>query len=604
MENNRNLFITIILSVVILGAWQIFYIGPKIEAEKQAQLELQAQQETTTIGPSAATSENPSLPQTTAETGAAAPSEAAGGEAQPEAGRVTIDTPTLTGSINLRGARFDDLKLKDYRVTIAKDSDIVTLLKPSSDADGYIGEFGYLGVDGAPASDAVWQAPEGATLTPSSPVELTYTTSNGIVFTRTISIDDHYMFQIDDAVTNNSGGAVALQEYGRVTRYSKPEKPPIYVLHEGLIGVTGEDGLTEIKYNKIEDDGTVEVGKSTDGWLGITDKYWATAMVPTGGESFQPRYSYFSEGRARYQSDFLKDPVTINAGETAQFDNLFFAGAKISSLLDTYKEQYDIRLFEKLIDWGWFFFITRPMFHLIDFLYNFFGNFGVAILVTTVIVKAVFFPLANMSYASMARMKVMQPKMQELKEKYGDDREKMQKAMMELYKTEKINPVAGCWPMLIQIPVFFALYKVIYITIEMRHAPFFGWIQDLSAPDPTHVFNLFGLLPYDPSAIPVIGTFLAIGVWPLLMGITMFLQMRMNPAPPDPTQAMIFNWMPLVFMFMLASFPAGLVIYWAWNNFLSIIQQGVIMKKNGAKIELWDNLRGLFGRKKKADATE
>ena len=296
--------------------------------------------------------------------------------------------------------------------------------------------------------------------------------------------------------------------------------------------------------------------------------------------------------------------MTINAGETVQFDNLFFAGAKISSLLDAYKETYDIRLFEKLIDWGWFFFITRPMFHLIDFLYNFFGNFGVAILVTTVIVKAVFFPLANMSYASMARMKVMQPKMQELKEKYGDDREKMQKAMMELYKTEKINPVAGCWPMLIQIPVFFALYKVIYITIEMRHAPFFGWIQDLSAPDPTHVFNLFGLLPYDPSAIPVIGTFLAIGVWPLLMGITMFLQMRMNPAPPDPTQAMIFNWMPLVFMFMLASFPAGLVIYWAWNNTLSIIQQGVIMKKNGAKIELWDNLRGLFGRKKKADATE
>ncbi|MFZ2102365.1 MAG: membrane protein insertase YidC, partial [Oricola sp.] len=290
---------------------------------------------------------------------------------------------------------------------------------------------------------------------------------------------------------------------------------------------------------------------------------------------------------------------------TAQFGNLLFAGAKISSLLDDYKEKYNIRLFEKLIDWGWFFFITRPMFHLIDFLYNMIGNFGVAILVTTVIVKAVFFPLANMSYASMARMKVVQPKMAEIKEKFGDDREKMQKAMMELYKTEKINPVAGCWPMLIQIPVFFALYKVIYITIEMRHAPFFGWIQDLSAPDPSHVLNLFGLLPYDPSAIPVVGAFLAIGVWPLVMGITMFLQMRMNPTPPDPTQAMIFNWMPLIFMFMLASFPAGLVIYWAWNNTLSIIQQGIIMKRNGARIELWDNLRGLLSRrKKKADAAK
>ena len=276
----------------------------------------------------------------------------------------------------------------------------------------------------------------------------------------------------------------------------------------------------------------------------------------------------------------------------------------MSSQLDGYKDEYNIRLFEKLIDWGWFYFITRPMFHLLDFLFNLFGNFGVAILITTVIVKAIFFPLANMSYASMARMKVVQPKMQELKEKFGDDREKMQKAMMDLYREEKINPVAGCWPMLIQIPVFFALYKVLYVTIEMRHAPFFGWIQDLSAPDPSHVFNLFGLLPYDPAAIPVLGAFLAIGVWPLIMGLTMFLQMRMNPAPPDPTQAMIFNWMPLVFMFMLASFPAGLVIYWAWNNTLSIVQQGIIMKRNGAKIELWDNLRNMFGGKKKTGAAE
>ena len=521
-----------------------------------------------------------------------------------EAGRITIDTPTLTGSINMRGARFDDLKLKKYRETIDKNSDIVTLLKPSNEAGGYIGEFGYAGFDGAPQSNTVWQAPEGATLTPSTPVELTYAAPNGLVFTRTISVDDQYMFSIEDKVANTSGGAVAVQEYGRVTRYSKPEKQPIYVLHEGLVGVTGEDGLTEIKYAKIEKDGQVIPGVSTDGWLGITDKYWATALIPQGGESFQPRYSYFSEGRTRYQSDFLTGTVTINPGATQQFDNLFFAGAKVSSQLNAYKEKYDIRLFDRMIDWGWFFFITKPMFQVIDFLYRLLGNFGLAILATTVIVKAIFFPLANMSYASMARMKLVQPKMQEIKEKFGEDREKMQKAMMDLYRTEKINPVAGCWPMLIQIPVFFSLYKVIYITIEMRHAPFFGWIQDLSAPDPSHIFNLFGLLPYDPSAIPVLGTFLAIGVWPLVMGITMFLQMRMNPTPPDPTQAMIFNWMPLIFMFMLARFPAGLVIYWAWNNTLSIIQQGVIMKKNGVKIELWDNLKTMFRLGKKAKSAE
>ncbi|WP_193177769.1 membrane protein insertase YidC [Oricola nitratireducens] len=603
MENNRNLFITIILSVVILAAWQIFYIGPKIEAEKQAQIEQQATQQTETAA---------ETPATTTEAGGTAPqagtapvmSETAADTAAESAGRITIDTPALTGSINLRGARFDDLKLKQYRETIKKDSPIVTLLQPAADPNGYFGEYGYIGVDGAPAADTVWQAPDGATLTQDSPVELTYTAPNGLVFKRTVSVDDKYMFQIKDSVTNSSGAAVALQQYGRVTRYSKPEKPPIYVLHEGLIGVTGDEGLTEIKYTKIEKEGEVKPGKSTDGWLGITDKYWAVTVIPEDGKSFQPHYAYYTEGRTRYQSDFLTDPVTINAGDTAQFDNLFFAGAKISTLLDGYKEKYNIRLFEKLIDWGWFFFITRPMFQLIDFLYHFLGNFGLAILATTVIVKAVFFPLANMSYASMARMKVVQPKMAEIKEKFGDDREKMQKAMMELYKTEKINPVAGCWPMLIQIPVFFSLYKVIYITIEMRQAPFFGWIQDLSAPDPSHVLNLFGLLPYDPSAIPVFGTFLAIGVWPLIMGITMFLQMRMNPTPPDPTQAMIFTWMPLIFMFMLSSFPAGLVIYWAWNNTLSIIQQGIIMKRNGAKIELFDNLKGLFGGKKKADAAK
>jgi YidC/Oxa1 family membrane protein insertase len=313
--------------------------------------------------------------------------------------------------------------------------------------------------------------------------------------------------------------------------------------------------------------------------------------VPPQDLPFESRFSHFTDGQPRYQADFKSDAVTVQPGQSAEIKNLIFAGAKEVPLVDRYEAEYSIPRFELLIDWGWFYFITKPMFKLMDFFFRYFGNFGVAILMTTIVVKAIFFPLASKQYASMANMKRMQPKMEELKAKHGDDRMAMQQAMMQLYKEEKINPIAGCWPILLQIPVFFALYKVIYVTIEMRHAPFFGWIQDLSAPDPTSLFNLFGLLPF---GVPA---FLMIGVWPLIMGITMFLQMRMNPTPPDPTQAMIFNWMPLIFTFMLATFPAGLVIYWAWNNTLSIMQQALIMKRHGAKIELFSNLKGVFRRK-------
>ncbi|MDO9307030.1 MAG: membrane protein insertase YidC, partial [Mesorhizobium sp.] len=384
---------------------------------------------------------------------------------------------------------------------------------------------------------------------------------------------------------------VSIQNYGRVTRFDKPLNASVYVLHEGLIGVTGEEGLQEIKYATLEEDKRVSPGKSTDGWLGITDKYWAVALIPSGAQPFQPNFSWFDDGRPRFQADYLTDPIQVAPGASANVETLVFAGAKETNKIQAYEAERQIRQFDLLIDWGWFYFITKPMFWLIDHLYKLLGNFGLAILATTVIVKAVFFPLANKSYASMANMKKVQPKMLEIREKYADDKMKQQQAMMELYKTEKINPLAGCWPVLIQIPVFFALYKVLYVTIEMRHAPFFGWIQDLAAPDPTSVFNLFGLLPF---AVPA---FLMIGVWPLIMGVTMFLQMRMNPTPPDPTQQMIFTWMPVIFTFMLASFPAGLVIYWAWNNSLSILQQGIIMKRQGAKIELWDNLVGLFKKK-------
>lgn len=601
MENNRNFFITIALSVLILTLWQVFYMNPRvetqretarIEAERVAQQQKAAQPAGTTPGASTGTPVAPQAGIPGAPTTQVAVADRA--QAIAASGRIALDTPSLKGSINLTGARIDDISLKHYRVAVEPNSPIIELLNPQALPSGFYSEIGFVGSEATgavPGPDTVWTADANATLTPATPVTLTFINDKGLTFKRTIAVDQNYMFTVTDTVTNAGGADVALSNYGRLTRFDKPLHASTYVLHEGLIGVTGTEGLQEINYSTIEDDKQVLPGKSTDGWLGITDKYWAATLVPSGKQPFQPRFSYFEDGRPRYQADYLTDPITVAAGQSATVETLVFAGAKEVAKINAYEKDRQIRQFELLIDWGWFYFITKPMFWLIDTLYKMLGNFGLAILATTVIVKAIFFPLANKSYKSMANMKMVQPKMLEIREKYADDKMKQQQAMMELYKTEKINPLAGCWPVLIQIPVFFALYKVLYVTIEMRHAPFFGWIHDLAAPDPTSIFNLFGLLPW---SVPA---FLLIGVWPLIMGVTMFLQMRMNPTPPDPTQAMIFTWMPILFTFMLASFPAGLVIYWAWNNSLSILQQGVIMKRQGAKIELWDNLVALFKKK-------
>jgi YidC/Oxa1 family membrane protein insertase len=609
MENNRNFFITIALSVLILLLWQVFYMNPRIEAQREAARIEQARQEQTQqnndlpapgqtapgqTAPGQASPGQGAIPGSGGPDGQAAPA----GRAQALAGtpRVKIDTPSVEGSINLIGGRLDDLKLKDYRETVDNNSPEIELLNPAAMPNGYYAEIGFVGSDATgavPGPQTEWTVDGNPTLTPATPVTLTYTNEKGLTFRRTYSLDEHYLFTVSDTVENGGAGDVILFSYGRVTRFDKPTTASIYVLHEGLIGVTGEEGLQEHKYSAVEDDKQYTPGKSSDGWLGITDKYWAVALVPTAKQPFQPRFAYFEDGRPRYQADFLSDAIPVAAGQSATVESLVFAGAKEVETINAYEKERSIRRFDLLIDWGWFHFITKPMFWLIDTLYKMLGNFGLAILATTVVVKLIFFPLANKSYASMANMKKVQPKMTEIREKYADDRMKQQQAMMELYKTEKINPIAGCWPVLIQIPVFFALYKVLYITIEMRHAPFFGWIHDLAAPDPTSLFNLFGMLPYD------VPTMLHIGIWPLLMGVTMFLQMRMNPAPPDPTQAMIFNWMPVIFTFMMAGFPAGLVIYWAWNNLLSILQQALIMKRQGVKIELWDNLAALFRKKPK-----
>jgi YidC/Oxa1 family membrane protein insertase len=361
----------------------------------------------------------------------------------------------------------------------------------------------------------------------------------------------------------------------------------------------GEQGLQEVSYSSIADKKSIPFAV-TNAWLGITDKYWAATLLPDPKAALQTKFSYETLGAQKtYQTDYLGDALTVAPGATASNTTRLFAGAKETAVVDAYDKQLGLNRFELLIDWGWFYFITKPMFWAIDYLFRLVGNFGVAILLVTVAIKLIFFPLANKSYASMAKMKNIQPEMMAIRDRYADDKQKQQQEMMALYKREKVNPVAGCLPILIQIPVFFALYKVLFVTIEMRHAPFYGWIKDLSAADPTNLFNLFGLLPFDPTLIPVFGPYLHLGVWPIIMGITMWVQMKLNPAPPDPTQKMIFDWMPLIFTFMLASFPAGLVIYWAWNNLLSVIQQGIIMKKNGAKIELFDNIKGTF---KKAEA--
>jgi YidC/Oxa1 family membrane protein insertase len=602
MQNNRNFLIAMALSIAVLVGWQFLVMAPRMEAQRQIETSESAAPQNpgslqTPQTPAGTPQENIAPPagrESVVPGGqVAAPASLGREQVLATTARIPIETPAVSGSINLTGARLDDLRLKNYHETVDDDSPSIVLLSPEQLQTGYFAEFGYIGQNAGtlPGPATVWEAEEGAALTPSTPVTLTATNGAGVTFSRQISVDDKFMFTVVDTVQNAGEAAVTLSPYGRIARYAKPEHASIFVLFEGLIGVFGEDGLSEVTFSSIEDDGRYSPPSASSGWLGITDKYWATTLIPENGRPFQSRFLYLTGERPHYQTEYVGDPLIVAPGAAATTTARTFAGAKVVDVIDSYEETLNIRQFGQLIDWGWFYFITRPMFHAIDWFYNLLGNFGLAILAVTVVLKLIFFPLANKSYKSMARMKNMQPKIMELRERFKDDRQKQQQEMMRIYREEKINPAAGCWPILIQIPVFFALYKVLYVTIEMRHAPFFGWIQDLAAPDPTSIFNLFGLIPID------LPTFLIVGVWPILMGITMFVQMRLNPTPPDPTQQMIFTWMPVIFTFMLASFPAGLVIYWTWNNFLSILQQGVIMKRNGTKIELWDNLRGMFRKK-------
>jgi YidC/Oxa1 family membrane protein insertase len=623
MTDNRNTILAVILSGLVLIGWQYFFNIPQMEKQRLAQAQSEMAKSVPPVaGPAtspsstspSSTSPSSTSPQPSANAPATNPGSAAvidRDTAIAAAPRVKIDTPLVTGSIALKGARIDDLSLVKFRETVDPTSPPIVLFSPSDTANPYYAEFGWVPATGAnvrlPDRDTLWQQEGSNSLTPSSPVTLKYDNGEGLTFRRTIAIDDRYLFTIKDDVTNIGNAPVTLYPFALISRHGTPKVAGYYILHEGLIGYLGDQGLQQYTYKKIDDDKTVNF-KVTDGWLGITDKYWAAALLPDTDAPLQARFSSNLVGAKRtYQTDYLEDAQTIAIGGTGSANARLFAGAKEATVVGInfpiggfggYTKQLGLNHFDLLIDWGWFYFITKPMFLALDFFFHVFGNFGIAILLVTVIVKLLFFPLANKSYASMAKMKSVQPQLASLKERYPDDKVKQQQEMMEIYKKEKINPVAGCLPVALQIPVFFSLYKVLFVTIEMRHAPFFGWIKDLSSPDPTNLFTLFGVLHFDPTQLPLFGHYLALGIWPIIMGITMWFQMKLNPAPPDPTQKMIFAWMPLIFTFMLAGFPAGLVIYWAWNNTLSVLQQSFIMRRNGVKVELFDNLKATFAPKK------
>lgn len=489
--------------------------------------------------------------------------------------KITIDSPELEGAITLRGARLQTLLLKQYPQEAKPGSPPVELLKPSNDPAPYFIEFGWLSKDPQiqlPDSDTLWQA-DAETLTPDRPVTLSWDNAQGLRFEIIITLKDQYLFSLNQQVINQSGKAVTVLPYGYINRTLPASISENVILHEGPLGVL--DGtLTELSYAKLVEDKAI-TQQQASGWLGITDKYWLTALIPQGSDSFTANFKAY-EGKdksPRFQTDFLGKPQTIADGTSGGTDTLIFAGAKKLSLLDRYAQEYKILLFDRAVDLGFLYFLTKPLFWLLHSLYVMCGDFGVAILLLTVLIKLAMYPLANKSYISMNEMKRLQPKLQELRERYGKDKLKFNQEMMTLYKREKINPASGCLPLLLQMPVFFALYKVLYVTIEMRHAPFYGLIRDLSAPDPTNLFNLFGLIDWTPPSM------LHLGILPILFGISMFLQQQMNPKPTDPAQAKVMSWLPWIFMFVMASFPAGLIVYWIWSNILSMGQQWVIKQR-------------------------
>tara|TARA_B100000959_G_scaffold286129_1_gene363454 strand:- start:6938 stop:8719 length:1782 start_codon:yes stop_codon:yes gene_type:complete len=591
MSDQRNLIIAIGLSLAILLGFQFFFEAPRQErmqrlAEQQAaeQAKEASQGPDGSLIPTApAQSGAPGAPTTGSIPGApvmhAAPG-ATRNAALKRLPRVPVNGARLGGSIALKGGRIDDLTLLDYKTTIDDGSPAVTLFSPQDAPRPYFGQFGWIPIGElkVPDSKTVWQA-DHPSVQPSRPLTLSWDNGQGVRFIQVIEIDDNFMMTVTQRVENSSTQAISTHPYGRIARTHTPDTLGFYILHEGPLAVFN-DTLKEVDYDDLQE-GPADATKSTGGWIGITDKYWLAALIPDQKEPYTGTFRYSQPNKQdTYQADFMTQaPQVIAPGATAQTVSHIFVGAKEVNLLDRYEVQLGIARFDLAVDFGWFYFLTKPLFFVLDYFFKMLGNFGLAILLLTVCVKAIFFPLANKSYKSMSKMKALQPEMTKLKERHGGDRTKMNQEMMALYKKEKVNPASGCLPIMLQIPVFFALYKVMFVTIEMRHQPFFGWIHDLSAPDPMYLVTLFGAIPWDPPQ------FLLIGIWPVFMGISMYAQQLLNPQPADPVQAKIFLFMPLFFTFLLGSFPAGLVIYWTWNNLLSVTQQYIIMKRMGVPIK-------------------
>lgn len=556
MIDQRNLIIAVILSILIVSGYEYFYVRPQVEAIQQEAAKQEAAKPLIADKPGT----EKTIFKDRAEGLAASP-------------RIQIETPRVTGSINLQGGRLDDLTLVDYRQTVEDDSPPIQLLNPARYNLAYYIDYGWL-IDGVkvPTAKTQWAADK-QRLTSNQPVTLTWNNGEGITFKRKYSIDENYLITVDQSVTNNTKKQLEIFDYGLINRRGPilelAEKST--VLHIGPLSVV--DGkLEEHHYDDLEEEGA-EQQTSKGGWLGITDKYWLVAMIPGRDETRTFTFKHLKRVDSHaYQVDYLSPATLVEPGETYINSTHTFAGAKEIDLLDAYSSELNVEHLDLAIDFGWFYFLTKPIFQLLEFIYGLVGNFGVSILIMTLIIRALVFPLAQTSFRSMNRMRELGPQMTKLRELYGEDKMRLNQEMMALYRKEKINPMAGCLPIVIQIPVFFALYKVFLVTIEMRHTPFFGWIEDLSVADPTNIFTLFGYMPWDPPSI------LHVGIWPILMGFTMWAQQKLNPKPTDPTQAKVFAVLPFVFTFILAKFPSGLVIYWTWSNLLSVLQQRLLAK--------------------------
>jgi YidC/Oxa1 family membrane protein insertase len=606
-DNNRNTIVFIVCALLILLGYQTFVIAPKQrEAEAHAKLVAAQQTATAKANPAAAAPGAPGV--------AGAATFVARTQALARSPRVAIDSPDLSGSIALKGARIDDLFLKDYRQTIDPKSPMVELFRPDGAEFAYFAELGWTGanVPGLPGPDTVWTTPAGQVLKPGSPVLLTYDNGQGLTFTRKVEVDDRYMFTLTDTVANHGPEAVTLAPYGSVQRQGiPPDLGKNHIIHEGAIGVfpaDGKEALKQFNYGKWKKQGLMD-NTATGGWLGITDKYWLAAMIPGSGEKLHAQFRMTPAGAINvYDVNFVGAPQTVAPGGQATSTTRLFAGAKTVPVLRDYEAKLHIPRFDDAVDWGNFSFFTRPIFNVLEFFYRFIGNFGLAIMALTVAVKLLFFPLANKSYESLTKMKKIQPQLEALKKKNAKDPQKQQQDMMALYAKEKINPFMGCLPVIIQIPVFYSLYKVLSVTIEMRHAPFYGWIHDLSSRDPNSIWTLFGLLHWDPSSAPLVGAILGgqlhIGLWPIIMGFTMWLQQAMSPPQGvDPMQQKIFQFFPIILTFTLSNVAAGLVIYWSWNNLLSILQQYVIMRRFKVDNPIDDAISRLTGKPKPSQTT-